>query len=125
MYQRPGDPSEGQAGTDSSHIPPAAPRVLVLLPPPWEAGDRMGSVAAGLRIAEAVNWDPFHLTGEKSERATGSPLSVKPASSLICLLSLELSPSHRAPRGEEANEPSHPPCGLEIRATATGLARAP
>ena len=86
---------------------------------------RMGCETAGLCIAEVVNWDPFHLTGEKSERATGGPLSVKPAPSLNCLLSLELSPSHRAPRGEEANERSHPRCGLEIGATVTGLGRAP
>lgn len=78
-------------------------------------------MAAGLRIAEAVNWDPFHLTGEKSERATGSPLSVKPASSLICLLSLELSPSHRAQEGRRQMSQAIPPVAWKLEPRPPGL----
>lgn len=53
---------------------PAAPPGPAPAPTAGQAGDRWaGRLPA--RISEAVNWDPFHLTDEKSELPGKSALS--------------------------------------------------
>lgn len=102
-------PGRGQPllGPDSSHTNPCGPQgpASVSTAPDGRCQDGLGG--GGLCFAEVVNWDPFHLTGEKSEQEQGSQVSVKLAPSLNCLLSLGLSQSHSVPKEEEANEPSH------------------
>lgn len=108
-----GSPRQDAASSQAWLLPhaPAVPKVLLLFPPPWKTGDRMGWEAARLRTAEVVPWDPVHLTGVKSEpgKVWERQPSAKPAPSLICLFSLGLSQAHTAP--EEGRQRSYAlPC---------------
>lgn len=108
-----GSPRQNAASSQAWLLPhaPAVPKVLLLFPPPWKTGNRMGWEAARLRTAEVVPWDPVHLTGVKSEpgKVWERQPSAKPAPSLICLFSLGLSQAHTAP--EEGRQRSYAlPC---------------